>query len=321
MLPFAGLIIARLNTGRALLLSMSIYILSLLWIGLADDFWSFTFALFYFGFSNSFMDISMNSAAAIREKQVKRNIMSTCHGMWSLGAMAGSVLGSVAIGFDVTLPVHFGVILVLEVIILILFTTSILNGYNTDYQGKRAFALPNFSLLSLSLMAFCIMLAEGAIADWSSLYMEQTLNSIPILIGMAYGSYSLIMAIGRFTGDYIIPKFGKRTVVLFGGLVAAIGLGTTLLVANEYYAILGFGLTGLGYSCVVPVLFSSAANEPGYTQGAGIAAVSSLGYFGFLIGPPAIGFLADGYGLESGLTLVVFLSFLVAIVAMLIRFR
>lgn len=321
MLPFAGWIISYLQSGRAMVVSMGLYVMSLVWIAFSRDFWSFSFALFYFGLTNSFMDISMNSAAAVREKQVKSSIMSTCHGMWSMGAMVGSLLGSLAVGFDIEMDVHFALVLVVEVLFLSLFGRSLSNSYRTEQKGKRRLAIPNATLLSLSLMAFCIMLAEGAIADWSSLYMDQTLDSVPFLIGAAYASYSLIMAFGRFAGDAIIPGFGKRPVVLFGGIVATLGLGSTLLAGNEYYAIIGFGLTGLGYSCVIPVLFSSAANEPGYTQGAGIAAVSSLGYIGFLAGPPAIGFLADNYGLQVGLGLVVLLSMMVAAIAAFVRFR
>ena len=144
--------------------------------------------------------------------------------------------------------------------------------------------MPNMALLAISLAAFSIFLNEGAIADWSAVYLRETLKSDPYLVGMAYAGYAMFMAIGRFTGDMLIPKFGKKNLVIGGGLLSALSMSALLILHDPWAAIVGFSLVGLGFSCIVPILYSSAANEPGYTAESAIAVVSTISFIGFFIG-------------------------------------
>lgn len=157
------------------------------------------------------------------------------------------------------------------------------------------------------------MMGEGAIADWSGVYLEETLLSEGYLVGFGFAGFSLTMALGRFYGDQIIPKLGPLTIVRAGGAIIFLGLGLTLVWREPWMAILGFTVAGLGFSCLIPVVFGQAAKVPGMAPATSIASVASLGYLGFLLGPPIIGFVADRFGLTVGLGLVVVMSVLLVL--------
>lgn len=321
IMPFSGWLIARFSLGKTVWYSALLLSVSLTLLALADTFWSLTVALFVYGFNNSVMDISMNAAAASTERSLKNPIMSTCHGMWSIGAMVGSGVGSLLVGFGTSTLVHFGGTTAVVILLLFFFRKPVFKYHEPRKTGEKIFAVPNLTLFLLALMGFCIMVSEGGIADWSAVYMRDTLAANAFLTGIAYAGFSLLMAIGRMMGDAMIPRFGKRNMVMWGGLLASIGLSIALLSANPLVAIVGFSVAGLGYSCVVPVLFIAAANEPGYSSGTGIAAVTTVGYAGFLAGPPLIGFLAEAYGLSMGLGFIVLCSLLVSVLSFTVKFK
>lgn len=321
IMPFSGWLIARFDLGKTVWFSAFVLALSLALLSLANSFWSLTLALVFYGFNNSVMDISMNAAAAVTERNVKRPIMSTCHGMWSTGAMIGSGIGSLLVGFGLSTFAHLVGTSVCIILLLVLFRKHIFRYQEVRKAGDKVFAIPNLTLLLLALMGFCIMVSEGGIADWSAVYMRDTLQANAFLTGIAYAGFSLLMAIGRMFGDALIPRFGKQYMVLWGGLLSTVGLSLALVLGTPIMAIIGFSIAGLGYSCIVPVLFMSAANEPGYSSGTGIAAVTTVGYAGFLAGPPFIGFLAEAYGLSIGLGFIVLCSLLVSLLSFTVKFK
>ena len=321
IMPISGWIIARFSLGRVVFVSSLFHLAAPILLSTAPSFYFLAAALFYFGLTNALMDIAMNAAAAATEKKMAKPIMSTCHGMWSLGAMIGSGLGSIYVGLKIDVAIHLAPLSVLVLIIVALLAKPI-NGYSEEISSDdKVFAWPNLSLLGLAFIGFCILLSEGAIADWSAVYMSETLQSNAFMTGLAFSGFSALMALGRFSGDNLIPKFGARYIALFGAVISFLGLGLTLIIADPYFSVLGFSITGLGYSCLVPVLFSSAAREPGYTAGTGIAAVTTLGYTGFLVGPPAIGFISEAFSLTAGLALVVILSGACAILSLFVRWN
>jgi MFS family permease len=138
---------------------------------------------------------------------------------------------------------------------------------------------------------------------------------------MAYAGYAIFMALGTFTVDMLIPKVGKKNIVIGGALLSAISMSALLMLHHPWAAIAGFSLVGLGFSCIVPILYSSAANEPGYTAESAIAVVSTISFTGFFIGPPIIGFISDQYGLSSALVLVVGLSIIISAIGTTIQFK
>lgn len=321
VMPVAGWMIAHVQLGRTVFVSAVLLALTLPLLGLADSFWTLTASLFFFGLFNSIMDISMNAAAAVTERKLQRPIMSSCHGMWSAGAMVGSGGGSLLVGFDLATTTHLVIISGLIILALFCLRRRLLTYSEQRQPGQRMFAIPNRSLLLLAFMAFCVMVSEGGVADWSAIYMQDSLGANVFLTGVAYAGFSLLMAIGRMMGDYLIPKFGKRNAVMWGGLLAAFGISIALWFQTPVLAIIGFSIAGFGYSCIVPVLFIAASNEPGYSSGTGIAAVTTIGYAGFLVGPPFIGFLAEAFNLSYGLAFIAVCSLMVSMLSARIRFK
>jgi fucose permease len=177
-----------------------------------------------------------------------------------------------------------------------------------DAGGRgQGFALPDRRLVAFGVIAFCALLGEGAMGDWSAVYLDQSLGADVGLAAMAFAVFSLTMALGRFAGDRVVARLGGGAVVCGGGALAALGLGATLLIGRPEVAIVGFGLIGAGLSCIFPVTLSAATRTPGIAAGAAIGGVCTIGYLGFLVGPPAIGGLAELVGLPTALGAVVLL--------------
>lgn len=318
IMPMSGWIIEKLSLGKANLWALLLFILCSFVPSLSQSLWGLFGALFLYGLTNAYLDIAMNAAASVVEGAKKMPIMSTCHGMWSLGAMIGSVTGSFFIGFGIAPQVHLILVALVTIVLSLPLIPTILQFKDNSNATNSAhvFTLPTKAILGLAIIAFCILMSEGAIADWSAVYMKDTLHSNPFLIGIAFSGYSLMMALGRFSGDAIIPKFGNKKIILGGALISVTGLLLALSFLNTYTAIIGFSLTGLGFSCIVPVVFSVSAKTPGMSAGSGIAAVATMGYTGFLAGPPFIGLIAEVFSLRLGLSIVVLLTLIVLVQAM-----
>jgi fucose permease len=180
-------------------------------------------------------------------------------------------------------------------------------------SNEPAFVRPSGPLVSLGILAFFCLVSEGAMADWSAVYLRETLGTDPAFAAMGYAAFSLMMAVGRLIGDTLRMRLHAVHLVQMSGGLAALGLGTALLLGHPVAALVGFGCVGLGLSNIVPVLFSAAGRTPGVATGTALAAVATAGYFGFLVGPPLIGFAAQATTLRVGLSLVVLFMALIAL--------
>ena len=322
VMPFTGWLVSSMGLGRSLYLFSALLLLSPVMLAGITSFNSLVVCLMYLGITEGLMGVVINAAANGVERKLERPIMSTCHGMWSLGAMIGAALGSIIVGLKIALAPHLLMISV-GVLVPLLLSPKMIKMFDTlpSPEKKKGFQMPNMALLAISFAAFSIFLNEGAIADWSAVYLRETLKSDPYLVGMAYAGYAMFMALGRFTGDMLIPKVGKKNIVIGGALLSAISMSALLMLHHPWAAIAGFSLVGLGFSCIVPILYSSAANEPGYTAESAIAVVSTISFTGFFIGPPIIGFISEQYGLSSALVLVVGLSIIISAIGTTIQFK
>ncbi|MCB0598208.1 MAG: hypothetical protein KDD28_29295, partial [Phaeodactylibacter sp.] len=252
------------------------------------------------------------------EQQYRITIMSICHGMFSLGAMIGAGSAGLLAAADVPLQSHLIALALLMVGLQFLLRPIVFNLPNSD-SGGSSFALPPKALLGLAFIGFCIMIGEGAIADWSAIYLRNILEANPFVASLGYAGFSMAMAMGRFAGDGIKVRLGAARLVAFGSLLGAGGLAIAILIPYPVAAVIGFTLVGLGFSSVVPLLFSAAAKTPGVAPGTGIAAVASSGVVGFLIGPPLIGGIAEHFGLGFGLGVVGALALVSALVSRRVR--
>ncbi|MEM8894410.1 MAG: MFS transporter [Bacteroidota bacterium] len=319
MMPICGWLITRQGLGRSTAIASFLFLLTGALPSFAFSHFSLMAALFFYGINTAYMDIAMNAAAAVTEKKHKLTIMSTCHGMWSLGAMIGSGVGSLFVGFGIAPHLHLTSIAVFLILGLFALLPTIFKYHDEESTGGHGIALPKPVVLGLAFIAFCCMLNEGVVADWSALYMAEELKSSPFLTGLAFSSYAMMMAIGRFSGDMLIPRIGNRRIVVGGALITLVGITAALISQWALLAIAGFALVGLGLSCIVPVVFSASAKIPGMSSGEGIAATATISYTGFLLGPPVIGWIADETSLTLAISSIGVLSIVMAVLALRVR--
>ncbi|MBA2442728.1 MAG: MFS transporter [Rubrobacter sp.] len=314
-MPAAGWLVSRLGSRPVTAVSAVLFCSFLPLLALAPSAVYLGLALFLFGAGNGLMDVSMNSQAVAVERRYGRSIMASFHAMFSFGGLVGAGMGGLAASLGAELVPHFLGAAAVFVVVVLLVGRWLLPAAEDAAASGPAFARPTRALALLGFVAFCALLAEGAMADWSAVYLRGTLEAGPGMAAAGFAAFSLAMALGRLSGDYFIERFGAVTILRTGGLLAASGLGLSLLAGGPYLALVGFVLVGAGLSTLFPIVLSTASRAPGMTPGAAIASMATTGYFGFLIGPPVIGFAAELVTLRGALALVVVLAAAIALLA------
>jgi len=278
-------------------------------------------ALFLFGLAQGMMDVSINAQGVAVERAYARPVMSSLHALFSIGGLVGAGYASLLLWLGVSIPLHLVLVLVPLAIGWIVCHRHLLPDPGQVHEEAPLFAWPRGILLWLGMIAVLSMVAEGAVLDWSALYMRQGLGTGAAVAAAAFAAFSLTMTLARLTGDAIVSRYGDIAVLRGGGLIAALGLGVALVLGSPWAALVGFGCVGLGLANVVPLAFSAAGRVPGVSPGFGIAAVSTVGYGGFFVGPPAIGVVSQYAGLAVGLSLIPLFGLLIAWLAGCLRGR
>jgi predicted MFS family arabinose efflux permease len=313
-----GWIIEKAGAGKTLLVATLAYSMAICLPPLATSLAGLVGALVLVGLSNGAMDIAMNVAGTAVEKQYRISILSACHSFFSFGGMTGAIVGSVtaAAMLPAAKLLLTGTVLGVG---FAFFIGRLLIHIAHSKSSAAVFALPSKGLLLLAFIGFCLMLGEGAMADWSAVYLRTVSGASAALAGLGYAGFSLAMGIGRLYGDTLSARYSARRILITGSLTAAGGLGLALLIREPLLVIGGFSLAGLGYACLVPVLYSRAVALPGLVPGSSIAAIAGAGYAGFLLGPPLIGLLAEATSLPAGLSLVALLAVLASLCAVKVQ--
>jgi predicted MFS family arabinose efflux permease len=267
-----------------------------------------------FGIVTSVFDVAINTEAAELELRNGHPLMSGMHGMFSLGGMAGAVTGSAALAAGVAPQSHLTLVAVAMALAVVLSAQWMLPREATAFAvGNEGFRLPRGALVILGVLAALGLIAEGAIYDWSVLYLKQELGSPQQQAALAYASFSAAMAATRFGGDAMRARFAPAVLLRGSALLAAASMTLVLSTDAPWLALAGFAGVGAGFANVVPILFAASARVPGVEPARGIAAVSAAAYLGFMAGPPVIGFLAEVSSLTAALYVVV--AFAVALAA------
>lgn len=271
--------------------------------------------LIFFGACIGGMEVSANVQALAVEERYRRPIMSSFHAFFSAGGLLGAVLAGLSLSWGVPQATHIAGIAV-ALAALTLTAMRYLVPSDTEPQSETpAIALPTGPLVGLGMLAFFCLVAEGAMADWSAVYLRQSLGSGAAFAAAGYAAFSMAMAAGRFGGDTLRSRMHAVPLVRLSGALAAAGLAVALVIGDPMVTLVGFACVGLGLSNIVPVLFTAAGRTPGIAPGTGIAAVATVGYFGFLAGPPLIGFAAQLTSLTGGLALVALFMAVIALLA------
>lgn len=282
---------------------------------LAPSFGLLVAALVLFGFSSGIMDVAMNAQAAEIEKRHGAPLMSSFHGLFSLGGLAGAGAGGALLAL-VRLPsLHVLIVASAGCLAAAAASRHLLPATPQGKAARPVFTLPPSALLGLCLLAFISMISEGSMADWSGVYFRKTLAVPPEAAGLGYAAFSLAMAAARFAGDRLNRAAGPVRLSRVAAGLAAAGMTVALLSTGPLAAAAGFALVGLGLANVIPLIFSAAGRFPGLSPGAGIAAVATVGYTGFLVGPPALGFVAEAFSLRAALGIVAGLIVLLGVLA------
>lgn len=282
---------------------------SVVMIALAPNAVVLAVALLLFGASNGGFNAAINAQAILLERHYPKPIMSSFHAAFSIGGMSGAALGGLLAARQWIPVYHFVVIASIVVALGFAAIPRFLSEPSPDRATRGPlFVLPTGPLLAIGALTGAIMIGEGAMADWIAIYLRDMLHTSDAFAALGYSAFSASMAIGRLAGDWFTHLWGPARFARILACIAAAGLALALLAPTVPLALLGFALTGLGYSVIVPLTFSASGRIPGVSPGMGIAAVSSTGFFGFLVGPPLIGYLADATSLQLALFVVVGLN-------------
>jgi MFS family permease len=316
-MPTAGYLVSRVGSGRMCKILSLTFCALLPAIAFVPSTPLFILTLLCFGAAHGAFDVAMNAQAVAVEKNSAMPIMSSFHAFWSIGGLAGASLGSVFAARGLASLEHFTVLgLLLAVAVLPAFPDLMEEGgalvARAEPTGLTSattrFSWPNRTILALGTLALCVMIGEGAMADWSGVYLRNSLGADEGLAAAGYAAFSLAMAGGRLAGDTLTARWGAVFLARLSGILAAGGLALALVSGEVWLSLMGFVFVGAGFATVVPMVFSAAGRISSSAPGMGVASVSTLGYFGFLIGPPTIGFAADLVGLRTALILIVVTS-------------
>ena len=306
-LPFAGPIVERIGAHRGLLIGFVLHFLAVSLPGLAPNPLLLFLALMLTGATMSFVELSLNITAAETEKATGSLIMSTSHGFWSFGIMVGSLIGSglagVGLGPSLAVPLVAIVVLPIALIAVNQLPTEAPAGQPQE-SHKLAFQMPSWALLAICLFVFGITMTEGAMADWSAVFMRSVLNADAATAGLGYSAFAQVVALGRLMGDLLRQRGGAMMLARVCGTLAIVGGGVLVSAPNAALAYLGFGIIGLGVSVGLPLGVSAAAALPG-SASQNVAVLSFVALTGFLVGPPMIGFIAAHVGMRIGLAVLI----------------
>ena len=302
-LPAAGWLISRLGSRVVAAVSAAGLSAAVVLPVVAPGVVTTAAALALLGACNATLDVSMNAQGVTVEDRYGRPIMSSFHALFSVGGLIGAGGAAAAMAAAMSARAHVVAVALLSLAAVWVAARSLLPAAPVRAQGPN-FVLPPASLLGFGLLTFCALLAEGAMGDWSAVYLRDSLATSSAVAAAGFGAFSLAMAVGRLLGDRLAERMGAARLLRLSGALAGGGLAISLLVGHPATALLGFGLVGLGVANLIPILFSAAGRTPGIEAGTALAAVATPGYFGYLAGPPLIGFAAEAAGLPAALAIV-----------------
>jgi MFS family permease len=267
------------------------------------------------GAANGAIDVAMNAHGVEVERRLRRPVLSSLHAAFSAGGLAGAGVGALVAGAGVDVRIHFALIALLLAAATVAAARRLLPAGTDAAPPEVSLALPPRSLWPLGLIAFCSLLAEGAAADWSAVYLHGPLGAGAGTAALGFTGFSVAMTVSRLVGDRLATRIGPVRLVRGGALVATIGLGAALLNGELVAGIAGFACLGAGLAVVVPTVFRAAGTGHGVAPGTALAAVTTTGYTGFLAGPPIIGAIAGATSLPAALALVLVATLTVAALA------
>jgi MFS family permease len=303
-MPFTGKLLDHYKSRFIMLIGAMMYNIVLAFLGFSRYTWVLGIFLFFFGSSRNLMNLSINAQAIGVQALYSRSIMSSFHAVWSMAGFAGAAFGYLMVTFNIIPAWHLlGVSFILSALTLYYYKDAL--DQQPDHKHKRSiFRLPPKGMLIFSLICFTSMACENTMYDWSGIYIRQVLHGTKAIATIAFVVYMVAMTTGRMIGDRMADRYGIQKVLAACGVLISAGFGITVLSPYISLTLFGYLLTGFGVSCVVPFVFSLAGKIPMSNPGAALASVSSLGYLGFLLVPPMIGYVSEATSLRVSFAII-----------------
>lgn len=318
-LGFSGWLVTRFGSKRITITAVLLYSILLVALGSASTVQLLIAGLVLFGMAGNTANIAINTQAVGVEAKYERNIMASFHGLWSLAGFTAAAIGTFMIGRDI-IPFHHFIMIMAFILAGVAFSFQyLLPDEEKSTEKVPFFVKPDKLLLILGLIAFCSMICEGAMFDWSGIYFQKVVGAEAGLIGAGYTAFMCTMATGRFLADRVISKLGFTRTIQYSGVLIATGLGIAVLLPTILFSVIGFLLVGFGVSSIVPLVYSEAGRSKNISPGLALSVVSSIGFFGFLAGPPLIGIVAGISSLRVSFIIIAAMGVSVAFIVNLFK--
>ncbi|WP_075349508.1 MFS transporter [Algoriphagus marinus] len=303
-LPIAGWSVHQYGSRRVIMIGSFAYAITLPLIALSPTTWVIVLVLILYGMLGNIMNISLNTQALSLEDQMGKSILASFHGLWSMAGFTGAGIGAGMIFLGVSPTFHYLTVMGISFLIIFAAQRFIVKEQKASEGGGLVLKKPDDLLLRISLIAFLAMMAEGCMFDWSGVYFKKVVQADPSLIALGYVAFMGSMASGRFLTDKVVLRFGKVHVIQFSGLMITLGLLISVIWPTVIAATIGFLFVGFGVASLIPVSYSIAGRSKLYSPSVALAMVSTISFFGFLIGPPLIGFIADLFDLKVSFMII-----------------
>ncbi|WP_191486613.1 MFS transporter [Pseudomonas sp. FEN] len=295
-MPVAGALASRFGCRRVLTIGTLLICIALPLLATVSSLPWLVASLFLFGAGLGSVDSTVNLQAVIVERASGKTMMSGFHGLFSLGGIAGAAGVSALLGLGLS-PLGAIAVVIVFLLLALFKAAPHLLPYGSESSGPP-FAVPHGVVLFIGLLCFVVFLAEGAMLDWSAVFLSAERQVADAYAGLGYAAFALTMTLGRLTGDAIVRRLGAQRVIVFGGLIAAAGLALATLAPAWEAALIGYALVGVGCSNIVPVLYTAVGKQKVMPESIAVPAITTLGYAGILAGPAAIGFIAHASSLS-----------------------
>ncbi|MGO1244239.1 MAG: MFS transporter [Sphingobacterium sp.] len=312
-MPISGKLVGKYGSHRVLPIGVAIYLLVLCSISLATDAWQLGLCLLLFGILGNICNISVNTQGVLAEGVYKKPIMSSFHGSWSIAGFSGALIGLLTLNLAISTGLHFLLVSVLVFANIFVNKNYLVQDVSASTDKKSFSFKPDKLLISLGVIGFCSMATEGAMFDWSGVYFQDIVMAPATLTTLGYASFMVMMALGRFAGDRVIGRIGRKRTLQISGILMFMGMMTAVLFPSLVICTLAFMLVGIGVACNIPSVYSVAGKHPTISSGVALAMVSSVSYLGFLMGPPLIGYVAELFNLRYSFGLFAFFGLLMLV--------
>jgi len=305
-MPVTDKLLSR-YTSRAVMLFGSVWLcVIIVLVGYSNAAWQLAIMLFCFGSARNLMTLSINTQAVAVQGLYSKSIMAMFHGIWSLAGFAGAGVGYLMVSFNIGMHYHFLFVSILLFALTCFFIKDTIDQKPIPQSKKPIFSLPDKYLLKFSLICFASMACENAMYDWSAIYFQKAVHAEKATATAAFVVYMIAMTSGRLMGDKLVTRAGIKTVLKFSGIFIFCGLMLAVLLPFTMTAMLGFVLAGLGVSCVVPMIFSLAGKSKNMSSSSALASISTVGYTGFLLIPPFVGYIAHASSIRWSFGIIAF---------------